>query len=56
VDRDAALQEFADRYLPLRRIAQPEEIAELVVFLASDAARSVTGADYVVDGGMNPSL
>jgi NAD(P)-dependent dehydrogenase (short-subunit alcohol dehydrogenase family) len=56
VDRDAALKEFADRYLPLRRIAQPEEIAELAVFLASDAAASVTGADYVVDGGMNPSL
>lgn len=36
----------------LRRIAEPEEIAEVVVFIASDAASFVTGADWGVDGGL----
>lgn len=36
---------------PLKRLAQPEEIAELAVWLASDKASFVTGAYYPVDGG-----
>jgi len=35
-----------------RRLIQPAEIAAVVVFLASDDARSVTGASYPVDGGL----
>ena len=37
---------------PLRRWADPEDIADVVVFLASDAARFVTGETISVDGGM----
>lgn len=37
--------------LPLRRIATPEEIAPLAVYLASDASSYTTGGVYVVDGG-----
>lgn len=39
------------RYLPLQRMAEPEEIAACVAFLASDDASFVTGATLIADGG-----
>lgn len=36
---------------PLGRVAQPQEIAELIAFLASDKASWITGATYSIDGG-----
>ncbi len=44
------LRDFLAR-VPLARIAEPEEIAPLAVFLASDAAAYCTGGVYTVDGG-----
>lgn len=41
---------------PLRRWAQPEDVADVVVFLASDAARFVTGETLSADGGMATTL
>jgi len=38
--------------IPMGRFAKPSEIAAVVLFLASDDASYVTGADFVVDGGM----
>jgi 3-oxoacyl-[acyl-carrier protein] reductase len=40
-------------FTPLGRYATPEDIANAVVFLASDNARSITGASLLVDGGIN---
>lgn len=39
-------------HIPLKRFGQPEEIASMVVFLASDASRYVTGQVVSVDGGL----
>lgn len=41
----------ATGYLPLRRAAEPEEIASVCLFLASDDASFMTGSHIVVDGG-----
>ncbi len=38
--------------IPLHRMAQPDEVAELALFLASDAAAYITGATYFIDGGL----
>lgn len=37
---------------PLNKVGEPEEIGHLVLFLASEKASSITGADYVVDNGV----
>jgi glucose 1-dehydrogenase len=42
--------------IPLKRAAQPEEIAKLALFLASSDADYVTGASYVMDGGLMINL
>ncbi|MGH3427980.1 MAG: SDR family oxidoreductase, partial [Mycobacteriales bacterium] len=38
------------------RVSEPEEVAQLVAFLASGHAANITGADYVIDGGMFKSV
>lgn len=48
---DAQAADIGERVVPQGRLAQPEEIARVVVFLCSDAASYVTGAMYYVDGG-----
>jgi NAD(P)-dependent dehydrogenase (short-subunit alcohol dehydrogenase family) len=42
--------------IPLRRPAWPAEVAELVAFLASERAASITGSEYVLDGGTIPKI
>lgn len=38
--------------IPLQRTAQPEEVSDLLVYLASDESSYVTGAEFVIDGGL----
>lgn len=41
--------------IPLGRPTKPEEIADLIVFLASPRAAAITGTEYVIDGGTVPT-
>ncbi len=57
VSEEAARQKIMDMLggIPVGRPGAPEEVAELVCFLASDRAGFVIGADYVLDGGTMPT-
>lgn len=47
---------FANNLIPLGRIAEPQEISPLVVFLASEKASYITGANICIDGGVSSSI
>jgi 3-oxoacyl-[acyl-carrier protein] reductase len=51
-ERMAGREEEWLRQTPLRRLGQPEEVASAIAFLASDAARYITGATLHVNGGL----
>jgi 2-keto-3-deoxy-L-fuconate dehydrogenase len=48
--KDAALKQFVERQ-PMGRVASAEEIAALVVYLASDESAFTTGHAHIIDGG-----
>ncbi len=47
-----AVRRTYEERIPLHRIGAPEDVAGVVLFLASDAARYVTGQEVIVDGGL----
>ena len=50
-DAEEQLDKIAADMIPLVRRAEPEEVAQSVLFLASDESRYMTGSDLVIDGG-----
>ena len=48
----AEVRRTYEERIPLGHIGAPEEVADVVLFLASDAARYVTGQEVIVDGGL----
>jgi NAD(P)-dependent dehydrogenase (short-subunit alcohol dehydrogenase family) len=49
-------EETAVQDAATRRFTTPQEVADLIVFLASDRAANITGVDYVIDGGLIQTL
>lgn len=54
-DAKDAVRELA-KDVPLKRTAQPVEVSNLVVYLASDESSYSTGSEFVIDGGMTAKL
>jgi 3alpha(or 20beta)-hydroxysteroid dehydrogenase len=52
-DAPEAVREMMEASIPLRRYAVPEDVVNLMVFLAGDDSKFLTGAVYPVDGGMS---
>lgn len=54
--KDEKVKAAREAMVPMRRIAMPEDMADVALFLASPRASYVTGQDLVVDGGLSQSL
>lgn len=48
----SAVETFVSKVQPLRGIVEPDDIAKVALFLATDASRFITAHDVIVDGGI----
>lgn len=51
-DTKAAVEAFS-KMIPMSRVAEPEEVSNLVLYLASEESSYSTGSEFIVDGGMS---
>lgn len=58
VSTEAAIDRFVKeiREIPVGRIGQPQDVANVIAFLASDLAANVTGSEYCTDGGIKVAM
>ncbi|WP_144781591.1 SDR family NAD(P)-dependent oxidoreductase [Macrococcoides caseolyticum] len=53
------VKEAVDKFkqtIPMRRVAQAEEVSNMIIFLASDEARYSTGSEFIIDGGVTATV
>lgn len=50
-DTRAQIEEFS-KHIPMKRVAESEEVSNMVLFLASDEASYSTGSEFIIDGGL----
>lgn len=56
ITEDTGIAQHVAESHPLRRLGEPEEIADAAVFLSSDLSRGITGLNMSVDGGLHSQL
>lgn len=56
VEGNPALKTLMENSVPMGRIAQPNEVADVVMFLSSPRSSYVTGSGWIVDGGTTLSV
>ena len=56
IEANSALQTLIENSIPMGRIAQPDEIADVAMFLSSPRSSYVTGSGWIVDGGTTLSI
>ena len=47
------MAQIAEKYCPIGHVGEPIDIAYAVLYLASDESKFVTGADFMIDGGIS---
>ena len=53
VEKQPGIDKKLLRFVPMGRFAEPDEIAEAVIWLASDQSKFVTGQTITIDGGLS---
>ena len=52
-DTSSGMLEKLEKQIPVRKLAEVEDIANAALFLASDESKMITGSELVIDGGLS---